>query len=219
MRLYSSQPRFVYDILLSKGSFRPRPHEAGKNWIFEDAPLARFAYDWLCHQMVRRGLSRPHPNAYPVWAWHHYEGPNKPKPDLRDAAMKAGGSTERQVMFTLDVPDDRVLLHDYTAWHHPLNHIYLGTSKASDQFERQCKAAGVDLYGDRPLPEPRLLAQLEQSWETIFDLAAIRKKMRIRLDEQSVQATFWELRAEYVVDAVEFGMNRPKQKLVAPTNL
>src|ERR1700712_4846582 len=145
MLLYSIQPRFVYDTLCNSGVFQSRPQNSGNDWTCADMPAAQFAYDWLCGEMERRGLTRPAADIYPVWAWRQYMGKDKPKPDLRHSGMKHWANDGRQVLLSLDLPDDRVLLHDYDAWHFPLNYFYLGTQRSSERFERRCKAAGSPL--------------------------------------------------------------------------
>jgi hypothetical protein len=168
--------------------------------------------------MQTRGLIRPHSDVFPIWAWHYYDGPAKAKPDLRNSGMKAEGKNGRSVLLSLDVPDEQVLLHDFHAWHYPLNHWYVGTVKASDDFERRCKKAGSPRFDEVPLKDRHLREEIEQSWMIIFDLVAARRRFRISKAEQRVQATFWELRAEHVVAAVEFGLNQPKRTLPLPAD-
>jgi hypothetical protein len=222
VRLFSIQPRFVYDVLLSEGRFLSQPMKAGDDWDFADTPAAVIAYDWLCREMEERGLARPPGDRvppdriYPLWAWQQYLGPAKPKPDLRSSEMKHWGSMERHVLLTLDVPDHEVLLHDYEAWHFPLNHWYLGTSKASNDFERRCKRAGCPAFSEVPLRDAALREELEASWRLIFDLKAIKRKTSGSADTQIIQATFWELRADQVVSAVEFGLGKTRQVLALP---
>jgi hypothetical protein len=218
MRLYTVQPRFVYDMLRSEGRFLSQPHKAGDEWLFADDPTSQLAYAWLCEEMQSRGLARPRSDVFPVWAWQYFDGPAKAKPDLRSSIMKIEGKDCRSILFSLDVPDEQVLLHDFHAWHYPLNYLYVGTQKASDAFERRCKKAGSPLFDKVPLKDRQLRAEIEQTWTVIFDLAAARKRFRISKAEQQVQATFWELRAEHVVGAVEFGLSQPKRTLPLPAN-
>lgn len=218
MRLFSIQPRFIYNALVTEGRFSSQPMKAGDAWDFADSPLAAFAYDWLCREMQVRGLVKPPGDKiYPIWAWKQYPGRAKSKPGLRSEGMKHWGREERHVLLTLEVPDHDVLLHDYEAWHYPLNHWYLGAPKAGDDFERRCARAGCPLHSAMPINVPALRAELEASWCSIFDLDAVGRLMGASAgDTQMIQATFWELRAEHVVSAVEFGLRRPKQTLALP---
>jgi hypothetical protein len=144
-------------------------------------------------------------------------GEKKPKPDLRHSAYRNFRPDERQVLLTLDVPDKDVLLHDYEAWHYPLNYFHLAAQRVSDRFERQCKAAGFPLYGEVPLQDNALHAEVQRSWCTIFDLPACRRLFRRSRDEQAVQATFWTLQAEHVTEAVAFGGLQKRRTLPLPS--
>lgn len=216
MRLYTIQPLWIYDMLCRTGSFLSEPWRDAEEWICTDAPAIKLAYDWLCNKMVEHGLLRPAPSIYPIWAWYWYMGEEKPKPDLRHSAYKNCQRDERQVLLTLDVPDNEVLLHDYEAWHYPLNYFHLAARCVSDRFERQCKAAGFPLYSNVPLQDIALHAEVQRSWCTIFDLNACRRLFRRSRAEQAVQATFWTLNAAHVTEAVSFGGLEKRRRLPLP---
>lgn len=205
MRLYTIQPRFVYDTLCETGVFLSEPWRDPSNWICDDAPVIKLAYDWLRDAMVERGLPKPGTDTYPIWAWYQYKGEQKRKPDLRCSDLKNYARDGCHVLLTLDVPTEDVLLHDFEAWHYPLNYFYLAAQHVSDRFERHCKAAGHPLYMDVPLKNKELHDEVQQSWHRIFDLATCRRLFKRSRAEQSVQATFWSLRVTHVSAVVEFG--------------
>lgn len=215
MRLYTVQPRLIYDTLCHTGIFLSEPWK-DPEWLCTDAPAIRLAYDWLCDEMVERGMRRPGTDVYPIWAWYQYIGENKPKPDLRHSAFKNSAPGARQVLLTLDLADDDVLLHDYEAWHYPLNYFHLAAQRVSDQFERKCKAAGHPLYDVVPLRDNVLHAEVQRSWRRIFDLPACRRLFRRSRDEQAVQATFWSLQAAHVIEVMEFGGGQKRCVLPLP---
>jgi len=217
MRLYTIQPLSVYDALCRTGTFLSEPWKDPEEWICTVAPGIKLAYDWLCDEMVEQGLLRPAPSVYPIWAWYRYMGEKKPKPDLRHSAYKNCRCDERQVLLTLDVPDDEVLLHDYEAWHYPLNYFYLAAQRVSDRFERHCKAAGFPLYSEVPLQDNALHAEVQRSWRIIFDLPACRRLFRRSRAEQAVQATFWTLHAGHVTEVVAFGGSQKRRTLPLPS--
>jgi hypothetical protein len=190
MRLYTIQHLSIYETLCRAGVFLSEPWKDPGEWMCTDAPAIKLAYDWLCDEMVAQGLRRPAPSVYPTWAWYRYMGESKPKPDLRHSAYRSYRSDERQVLLTLDVPKEDVLLHDYEAWHYPLNYFHLAAQRVSDRFERQCKAAGFPLYTEVPLQDSALHAEVQRSWHKIFDLAACRRLFRRSRAEQAVQTTF-----------------------------
>jgi hypothetical protein len=114
--------------------------------------------------------------------------------------VKNYAATERNVFLSLDVPDEYVMLLDFDAWHYPLNYWYLAGRRAADHFERRCRAAGSPLYGEVPLAERALHSELQQSWQTIFDLPVCRRRLRTKAADQAVQATFWKIHARDVKD-------------------
>ena len=216
MLLFSVQPRFVYDQLQRGEVYHARPTREPEHWLNESDKGPRPAYDWLCEQMVQRGLARPLDGdcpVYPVWAWHQWAGPARPCPDLRNAQLKSWAKAERQVLLTLNVPDTAVLLHDYEAWHFPLNYWHLARPRAGANFERRCKALNLSPYRQQPLPDASLHAELLRSWDVIFDLRAVRAMLETRQKDQVVQATFWAIEPHQVLRAVEFGMGAPRQVL------
>lgn len=217
MLLYTVQPLSIYDALCRAGTFSSEPWKNPEEWICTDAPGIKLAYDWLSNEMMERGLRRPAPSVYPIWAWYRYMGEKKPKPDLRHSAYKRCRHVERQVLLTLDMPENDVLLHDYEAWHYPLNYFHLAAQRVSDRFERQCKAAGFPLYSEVPLQDKALHAEVQRSWYTIFDLPACRRLFRRSRAEQVVQATFWTLNAEHVTEAVAFGGLQKRCRLPLPS--
>lgn len=76
-------------------------------------PEWRTAYNWMRQQMKDK---LPYTSGdYPVWAWPwgDYE---RFKPDERWGAVG-----EKMVVVGFEVPDERVLLSDFMAWHQVLN--------------------------------------------------------------------------------------------------
>ena len=86
------------------------------------------------------------------------------------------------VLLSIDVPDNRVLLSDFDMWHVILNDGYL------------------PLYGKDDIEDPSEDEKLK-SWENVFCVD-------IETDwwnaPKSTQATFWELKKEWVLKAEHF---------------
>jgi len=173
------------------------------------------AYDWMITKMIEGDLPRPHPEVYPIWAYYRWLGIKRPKPDLRSYDMKATARDQRQVLMTVDIPEERVLLTDYFSWSACLNYCYAGTVKASDAFYRRARKACPTWDYSDPLPEP-FHQELVASWDAVLDLAASRRFQHTRKDEQILQATFWELWAEEVTEAVAFGGGGLRKRLPIP---
>jgi hypothetical protein len=96
--------------------------------------------------------------------WH------SPKPDLRHGAHLPGG--ERGVRIEVELPRDRVLLLDFETWHCVLNRWHLSCSwRESREWDRKTK--GLDQFWS-PLP-PILEAELQSTWERVFDFELLRR--------------------------------------------
>ena len=122
----------------------------------------RPAYAWLMAQMKRRLAGST--GRYPIWFWH------LPKPDLRRRAILPRG--ERGVRIELELPRERVLLFDFETWHCVLNRWGLSLSlRESRDWDRKIK--GFDQH--QALLPPPLEAELQASWERVFDLDRPRR--------------------------------------------
>jgi hypothetical protein len=72
----------------------------------------------------------------------------------------------------LELPRDRVLLVDFRSWHCVLNRWRLSLSEREGRdWDRRTK--GLDLHR-APLPAP-LEAELQATWERVFDLDRLRR--------------------------------------------
>lgn len=213
---------WVYHQVLETGAYQARPQLDKTSLIGDPSYCAqRIAYDWLCAQMQARGLPRPPaaegPEVYPIWAYYQWVGPACRRPDLRSSALKSWAAQERRVLLTLRVPREQMLLSDYDAWHFPLNYSYLAGPRVYDRFYRELKARGQQQrFCTVPLPGPSDHEAVLDSWQAIFDLARSRKLLGIKKAHQSIQATFWELRAEQVVEARAFGAGERAVRLARP---
>lgn len=220
LTLYSVQPKFIFEELMDVGVFSAQPRLDPENWLHDFEPAAQ-AYAWLSEQMKQRlpafGPSRTsimenlsHQELHPVWAWFKWHGAARPKPDLRFSSMKEWGKRERSVLMTLKVPASEVLLHDYDGWHFCLNQAFFGTRRQYAAFEREF---GRRVNDQTEKVERRNMA-LHKSWEAIFDLPTSRKYLGCTLKDQSVQATMWCFKKEYVVAAKAFGDNAKVESLI-----
>lgn len=214
MHLFTVQPRWVFNELQEKGIFLAQPQLDTETFIGDPICKApRVAYDWLCTQMERRGLAQPSPSCYPIWAWQQCYGKGRNKPDLRTRLFKSWSKTERYVLFTVEVPDKDVLLSSYDMWHMPLNYSYLGPEPDVDDFLARAKAKGHSPYKEIPLQDAQLHEELITSWEQIFDLDRCVELSESVPEHCPVQATFWALRKDQILEAKEFGAGLPPKLL------
>ena len=216
MDLFSIQPLRVFEQLAAGQPFRSKPDFAATPRDEIDEQILA-AYGWLGREMDQRCTpQRPPDVRFPVWAWHTWYGTRRRKPDLRFSDVRAHAATEPQVLLTLEVPDEEVLLSDFGAWHHVLNRWYLAAEPETDSFDARCKAAGLHAYSGGPLEDAALEHERLSTWQAIFELEKVRGILEAKPEHVSAQATFWEIRPEHVVEAVSFGRGQRSQKLVLP---
>jgi len=124
------------------------------SWDRIDDSMFESAYRWLVKQMIKRGLmdSDKHP---PVWAWS-----TKPEPGTVEE-WSAPESKDSFVLMEIEVPDNKVLVTNFDAWHCVLND---GFCSFTDEE--------MDNYFDRDLYSRQ---DIEDSWQRIFDLDGCKK--------------------------------------------
>ena len=193
MKLWTIQPEVVYQLIMDTGIYRCDPYQSVMLQPMDDAKIGieicgQFAesYDWLVQQMEKRIGPRPDGVIYPVWAWYKYG--NKQKPDLRKERWANGSPSERLACILLEVPDREVLLSDFGGWHFVLGGIVpiSDTEEESDQLDSYLET----------LSETDRKAFLSENWERIFDIEPYKNDWTSRGED--IQATFWELKKEYV---------------------
>lgn len=161
LRLWTIQPRNVWDDLQRQGTLRIDPQNASFSHDLREE------YDWMREQMRLR--LPDYGGHYPWWAYEH-------KPHLRSCRFGPGA----WVRIELAVPAERVLLSAYGDWHYVLNKWYLPHATAMDESERESAAwdeelqsQGLDSRARLSLPDPwrsRMIA----SWDRIFDVDELR---------------------------------------------
>jgi hypothetical protein len=159
--LWTVQHRGAWERAQRRGSLRGDGRFVPRGW--------RPAYRWMRRQMTLRGCA-PRARRYsalddlalfPVWAWY------RPRPHVRRAGHLPADTPGVRVEFV--APAHRVLLSDFAAWHCILNDGYLAWDEAEDADFRS-------RHGGRTRPRertPGCQAEVEASWERIFDLAAL----------------------------------------------
>jgi hypothetical protein len=152
------------------------------------------AYAWMLRQMERR---LPGSGAGLLWLW-----PAATREQLRDSAKHSRGG----VMLTVKVARERVLLSEFSDWHSSLNRSVLVPQmpgETGDEWDQRWTTLDDDFraraepYDSLPISEwpTDLRAEIEASWEAIFDPATWPAK-------PALQATMHELRPADVVRAV-----------------
>jgi len=174
MLLWTIQHKIAYEILIQTGRLR-----ADEKHLFCGNDFLH-AYQWISEQMKEHIGLPPEEIHYPVWAWYQWESVRK-RLDMRSHRRWTTKGTPI-VLLTIDVPDNLVLLSDFDMWHCVLNTSYLPLSK-EDEIENSTTA------------------EKTESWKKIFQIDVQTDYWNTT---KSTQATFWELKKEWVLKAEHF---------------
>lgn len=172
MRLWTFQNPAVYEAILKNGKFSVSNEFATTDYLN--------AYDWLTGIMKKRIGRPPTGVKYPIWAWYTIAGKNISPIDSEYADTFNDDYYKTQLLFELEIPNKKVLLSNFDGWHSVLNNGYLSMAESSEKIEKEHK-----LYGNNS-------KKIHESWLNIFKFNKWGTKA-------SFQATFWEIRKEYII--------------------
>lgn len=179
IKLWTIRHRSEFNKFLDDGVLK-----ADIDWI---DPYYIPAYQWMAAQLAKK-VAPPRNCTYPLWAWKQWKGVNRSKPDLRASSHLAKGTPGVRIEFS--IPLTEVLLSDFDAWHSVLNnHFYSHDDKSYDKYCR--------IIRDKSNSE--IDGIIKQSWNNIFDL-----NLSGNTDNLFIQANFWELKCNQIVDAKYF---------------
>lgn len=186
MTVWTIQPRSALDQINSRGAFRCDPN---KSYNISKPDTLKYAYEWLMGQMEEKIGAAPAEVKYPIWAWHTWNFERKcPDPD---SAAFLKRDTEK-VLLTLDIPENELVLSDYDAWQGVMLDSYVPNVRTEEEYTQ------IDEWLDG-LSEDRLREEIHRSWENIFLIDRVESEFLVR--GRYIQATFWEIRKEYVREA------------------
>ena len=187
---------------IQSSSFYHQIEETG--FIHSDIELSNlyddfsYQYNWMADQMQQRiGNPNNENTLLPIWAWYQWEGKRKRR-DLRSSGFGKKGTQMVQIEFEISPSD--VLLSDFDAWHVVLNNGYLGDTN-EDDVNFYNKYQGINTWATNFFTDAKaneMLIEMKKSWEKIFDLDKCIKMGFSSIDSQSIQATFWELKKEWI---------------------
>ena len=189
MRLWTIQPSTLYELLETEKVIQCNPL---KSELITEFGFS-VAYDWMAEQMRLHVGDPPDGVKYPIWAWYAMNWKNR-RPDLRRVEFR--GYNEDQVCIELEIPDSDVLLSDEETWHIVLNQGYYGNSTNEADYD-----AEYEWFENLPQDEKKRVK--EKSWEKIFEVSP---PLDTEWDRRGmfIQATFWELRLEQVINVRHF---------------
>lgn len=194
MRLWTIQGIEIYNQLRNEGiAYCTKP-----SWGIDDN--FTYAYRWMAKQMRKRIGQPPVDDIeYPLWAWYQYDSVKKKKPPRSPLDIQEGLSAYMEI----EIPDEMVLLSNFSNWHAVLNQCALANWKQIDKkIEVLDKMAGrILVFNEYPL---EIQNEIENSWNAIFDINRRDKDVGLaHKRNRSIQATFWALYPDNVV-SVEF---------------
>ena len=191
MRLWTIQPPFVWTTLQAEGRLLVDPNHPD---VTDSIADFGHAYRWMREQMAKRIPG--YTGNLPWWAYEHFL-------DLRRYRWHTLPQGQPWVRLELAVPNERVLLSAYGAWHYVLGRGYLPESIASEgcdweeeAWQEEAARHGIHVNQQTPLVEP-WETRLQASWERVFDVEA-------RRSTETIQATFERLELAEVVRVTEF---------------
>ncbi len=190
MRLWTIQHIDFFNELVEKKVIRGKIEYADNDF--------HFGYNWMINQMEKRIDKRPN-DCYPLWAWFQYESNDKPKPDLRTTGFLEKGV--KGVRLEIEKDNDSVLLSDFELWHTPLSYkTFIGDSETeAKDFDLLLKRQGLDNEDFENLPD-QFKDKIIKSWDKIFDLDFDCEYYSQPIAKKSIQATFWDLRIDEVIN-------------------
>lgn len=194
--LWTFQSAGAYRVLVETGVLEGDPALA-------DMDLGH-AYPWMLAQADSR---LPTEGRGLLWLW-----PTTTRRSLIDQARHAPGD----VLLTVEMPRDRVLLSEFSDWHIALNngiHVppepgesdeawWARSEPILDDWYARLDAAGIDGRPGRDHWPAPLRGEAERSWEAILDPATWRPGAHL-------QGVAHAIHAEHVVSAVRV---RPKRR-------
>ncbi|MBQ9328890.1 MAG: DUF3841 domain-containing protein [Solobacterium sp.] len=185
MIVWSTQPLEAVEQINETGVFVCDP---SRSFNLTKADSLKPAYRWLNEQMKQKIGLPPEGVEYPVWAWHTWEFERK-CPDPESSAFLKRDSAK--ALFTLDIPESELVLTDFDAWQNVMMNTYLGEIQSDADFE-----AAEQLLSS--LEGEELQKIIEASWQNVFKTDRIENEYMIR--GRYIQATFWQIRKDYILD-------------------
>lgn len=179
LTLWTIRHRDEFDMLMHDGVLRTDAEHIDKDF--------RSAYQWMGNQLAKK-VEPPLGCVYPLWAWWHWQGSQRPMPDLRSGAHLPKGTLGVRIKFTIELSE--VLLSDFDAWHAVLNNHYYATDDTD--YNRYLQL--ITEKSDKEINKIN-----EQSWKNIFihNLQEVDTSI-------SIQAVFWELHRSQISDVKYF---------------
>lgn len=189
MRIWTVQHKGLWEDLKRNGiAFCNAPTMA------DDPDTDQFgnAYTWMEKQMEHRvPAPRPESAKHLIWGWAQYG--NHKKTYHPDTTQYNGGN---YVCFELDVPEEELLLSDFSLWNCILNEGVLGDKELDKRID-SFLASGNGFVALKDYPG-ELKDAVIKSWDRIFDLRTQDRHAPTHRRNRTIQATFWYIKESWI---------------------
>ncbi len=194
-------------------------YDAYIDWLSEHSWL-REPYNWMKDQMLKRIGIPDHldvENTYPFWGW---------RSDFSKILINSWDTYEiipatERVIIGLEIDKTRILCSNFEAWELVIDEFYLDVGTKWKELYRKIikttplKKEDIDtnksikhnlkLHAISPIEKLEnyssgLVKEYKKSWENIFDLNFCLKFLKEERTYQKIQATFWELKWDDVIE-------------------
>lgn len=156
-------------------------------WTFMDS------YQWMTQQMQTR-MPRCPGASLPIWAMYRAG-----KSTRADRYATYGWDARPLAVIEFEIDESLVLLSDFDAWHCVLNFFPLAGRKEERLLDKELEKQTGSSLSCFDVATGELRQKVMKTWERIFDLGWCCKTFwRGNFRKQHIQATFWELKAEWV---------------------
>ena len=136
---------------------------------------------------------------FPLWAWYQYHSRKKPLPPK--TPLKKG--KEYSVYLEIEIPDNEVVLTDFSLWVNCLNGWQTKTDKGLEHRIKVYENKVGKYCSFHEYPED-IQQGIMNTWQSIFDMKFRDREWSTWAGwNRSIQATFWCLKLEQVLK-VEF---------------
>lgn len=195
MILWSIQPESVYAEVLKYGYCLSKKSKSdfllNELTIPVEQQTFTRAYDWYIAEMEKR-ITKPidYIIELPWWAYYRLNGSSNLKLEDVDHLDNPGST---MVALKLNVPDSEVLLSDLDLWHIVLNNGYIPDTIVTDT-SLDNNLSHLSKIVDNE--------SIRNSWTRIFDIEDYKNGLVTSCSD--IQATFWVLKREYIVEAITF---------------
>jgi len=160
-------------------------------------------YKWMTKKLTKKVGSSNQKNQSPIWAWYQYFNTTKPKPDLRKSGYLPSGEKGIRIEFEKKISE--VLLSDFILWHWPLSYKSYIAKNNIDRIRFKLKLNNLSLsnVSFKNLPK-NIKAEIEESWNKIFDLNYEYKYYTDKRNEKMIQACLWEINKDEIIKIDKF---------------